>query len=77
MKPPKNNWIKVCKETPPPKGERVLLWTGSNQYIGQWVQNPLTGDDAFSISDLENGERLIVKATHWDWLGRPPETESE
>jgi hypothetical protein len=76
MKPLKNNWMKVCKETPPPKGKRVLLWTGSNQYIGQWVQNPYTGDEAFSIYDLENGERLIVKATHWDWLGSPPETEN-
>jgi hypothetical protein len=76
MKHLKNNWMKACKETPPPKGERVLLWTGLNQYIGQWVQNPLTGDEAFSIYDLENGERLIVKATHWDWLGSPPETEN-
>jgi hypothetical protein len=65
MKPLKNNWLKVCKETPPPKGERVLLWTGREQYIGLHVQ-----EQYFRVLDK------LVPATHWDWLGSPPETEN-
>jgi hypothetical protein len=70
VKPRKQNW-QLIKSAP--RNERILLWTGQNQYVGQWVQDPATGDEAFSVGDLQDGARLIVKATHWDWLGIPPE----
>ena len=70
MKPKKNKW-QLIKSAP--RHDRILLWTGQNQYIGQWVKDPETGDEAFSLADLPNGECVIVKATHWDWLGMPPE----
>jgi hypothetical protein len=65
MKPIKNNWMKVCKETPPPYNERVLIWTGYEQYIATYIQ-----ENKFRIFDYG------TKATHWDWLGRPPEKEN-
>ena len=53
-----------------PKDKRVLVWTGREMYVGEWVQNFLTGDEAFSICDLGNGERALVKPTHWQDLPR-------
>jgi hypothetical protein len=73
VKPRKQNW-KLIKSAP--RNERILLWTGQNQYVGQWVQDFVTNDEAFSVSDLPDGARLVVKATHWDWLGRPPENNT-
>ena len=48
-----------------PRNRRVLVWTGENVYCGEWVQNYLTGDEAFAVADLEDGLRALVYPTHW------------
>ena len=48
-----------------PRNRRVLVWTGENVYCGEWVQNHLTGDEAFAVADLEDGLRALVYPTHW------------
>lgn len=55
-----------------PKHCDCLVWTGKNLFVAFWVQNPITGDEAFAIADLEDGDRLLVRPTHWMPLPKPP-----
>ena len=55
-----------------PRNKRILVWTGLRMYAAEWVQNFIDGDEAFSVADLENGDRALVKPTHWLNLPEPP-----
>ena len=55
-----------------PKSKRVLVWTGQNMYVAEWVKNFVTGDEAFAVADLADDERLIVRPTNWQELPKPP-----
>lgn len=59
-----------------PHDKRILIWSGQEIYCANWVQNPITGDEAWIVADLGvDGDRAIVKATHWRVLPVPPLNE--
>lgn len=51
---------------------QVLLFKGGDMYVGCWVQDPFTGDEAFAIAELGDHGRAIVHPTHWCPLPAPP-----
>jgi hypothetical protein len=56
-----------------PRNKRVLVVSDmGNIYAAQWAQNPFTDDIKYKIADLDNGESLLVNATHWQPLPEPP-----
>lgn len=55
-----------------PKDRRILIWCNGEMYVGIWAKNVGTGDVAYVIADLEDGNRAIVKATAWQELPAPP-----
>ena len=65
------NW-KLSKDAP--KDRPVLVYTAQgNQYVGTWCKDLSTDDEAFYIMEFSEGEKLIVKATHYMELPLPPE----
>ena len=49
-----------------PKDRRVLVWTGKNIYVANWVKNIISDHEAFMICDTGvPGYRVIVEPTHW------------
>ncbi len=56
-----------------PKKERVLLWNGTGMYCGHWAKSIETDDEAWIIAEFGNdGDQLLIKATHWMPLPAPP-----
>jgi len=64
-----HSWVPIDDDA---KKGPFLVCTDKNQYVGRWVKNPYTDDEAFAIADLPNGERMIVKPTHYRPLGDLP-----
>ncbi len=64
-----HSWMPIDDDA---KKGPFLVCTDKNQYVGRWVKNPYTDDEAFAIADLPNGERMIVKPTHYKPLGELP-----
>ena len=64
------NWQPI--DTAPQK-ERLLLWSGTGMYCGHWAKSIETDDEAWIIAEFGNeGDQLLVKATHWMTLPAPP-----
>jgi len=56
-----------------PRDERVLLWNGTGTYCGHWAKSIETDDEAWIIAEFGNeGDQLLIKATHWMPLPAPP-----
>lgn len=57
-----------------PHARPVSLFKDGKQYVGQWVQNPYTGAEAWSTGELGNGERVLLmrSPTYWRELPTPP-----
>lgn len=55
-----------------PKGERISVWTGENEYVAEWVKCPVTDDEAFCIARVDGETSLIVYPTHWAPTREPP-----
>ncbi|HZF98271.1 MAG TPA: hypothetical protein VEY92_08525 [Pseudoxanthomonas sp.] len=53
-----------------PKGRRVLVRKDGKQYAADWVQNPWTGEVAWCIGDLGDGERVLVMNPD-EWMELP------
>ena len=64
-----HSWMPIDDDA---KKGQFLVCTDKNQYVGRWVKNPYTDDEAFAIADLPNGERMIVKPTHYKPIGELP-----
>lgn len=59
-----------------PKGRRILVKSDQGTiYAAEWVQNPWTSHEAFSVADLPNGERVICQGVKWHEI--PKESEGE
>lgn len=58
-----------------PKTGMLQLWTGSNQYFGHWAQNPFTGDVSFIVCNLESGDQVLIKPTHFKELDPNPKEQ--
>jgi len=48
-----------------PRNKRVIVWGGAEVYCAHWVQNPVTGDEAWIVAEFGDGEQALVRATHW------------
>lgn len=65
-------WLPIATA---PKKDRVLLWSGTGMYCGHWAKSIETDDEAWVIAEFGNeGDQLLVKATHWMPLPAPPES---
>ena len=64
-----------------PKNRRVLLCSDQGQmYAGEWVINPITGDEQISIGALADGSKGLIfigTVTHWMPLPEPPESPND
>ena len=68
-----NEWKPI--ETAP-KDRRILLWSWAEMYVGHWAQHFETGAEAYIIAEWgDEGEQLLVKATHWKELPAPPKDQ--
>jgi hypothetical protein len=57
-----------------PETERILIFKDGKQYAAQWVKNPWTGDVAWSLGELGEGNRaLVVGPSLWQPLPAAPE----
>lgn len=66
-----NNWKPIADS---PRDKPVLVYTAQgNQYVGQWCKCTETEHQAFYIMEFEDGDKLIVDATHYMDLPMPPE----
>lgn len=58
-----------------PRDQRLLLWNGTGMYCGHWAKSIETDDEAWIIAEYGNeGDQLLIKATHWMPLPLPPST---
>lgn len=49
-----------------PKDDRVLVRCESGSvYAAHWVQNPMTGDEAWLVCALEDGTQMLVHPVEW------------
>lgn len=49
-----------------PKDDRVLVRCESRSvYAAHWVQNPVTGDEAWLVCALEDGTQMLVHPVEW------------
>lgn len=49
-----------------PKDDRVLVrCESSSVYAAHWVQNPVTGDEAWLVCALEDGAQMLVHPAEW------------
>ncbi len=49
-----------------PKDRRLLVRTDSGEiYAAHWVQNPMTGDEAWCVSEAEDGTQHLVRPVEW------------
>ena len=49
-----------------PKDSRVLVRCESGSvYAAHWVQNPMTGDEAWLVCALEDGTQMLVHPVEW------------
>lgn len=56
-----------------PKAQRVLVWSGEEQYCAHWAKNPFTNDEAWIVAEWgDDGDQALVKPTHWMPLPEPP-----
>jgi hypothetical protein len=56
-----------------PRDQRLLLWNGIGMYCGHWAKSIETDDEAWIIAEYGNeGDQLLIKATHWMLLPDPP-----
>ena len=55
-----------------PKDKRIIVWTGFVAHVAHWVQNPFTGDEAYLVSEAEDGTHHLCHPTHWRGLPFPP-----
>ena len=58
-----------------PRHKPICVWTGSDQYIAQLVKHPITGDEAWLISEGPDGTQHLCHPTHW--RGLPPAPDDE
>ncbi|MCG8275367.1 hypothetical protein [Stenotrophomonas sp. NLF4-10] len=49
-----------------PHAERVLVRCESGSvYAAHWVQNPVTGDEAWLVCETEDGAQMLVHPSEW------------
>lgn len=70
--------------TAPHRGRLLLRTESGETYVGEWVQDPFTGDEAFAVADLGEHGRAIVHPVLWMplppptlWAPPPPSTEAK
>ena len=55
-----------------PKDKRIIVWTGQERYCANWVQNPLTGDEAWCVSEANEWKRMhfadVVNGMPYAWV---------
>lgn len=56
-----------------PKGRRLLVRTESGEiYAAHWVACPITGDEAWLVSEAPDGTQHLVRAIEWREIGGTP-----
>ena len=49
-----------------PRNQRILVKSESGEiYAAHWVQNPMTGDEAWCVSEAEDGTQHLVRPVEW------------
>lgn len=49
-----------------PRRDRVLVRCDSGSvYAAHWVQNPMTGDEAWLVCALDDGTQMLVHPVEW------------
>lgn len=67
---PPDGWLPIESA---PRDARVLVWTGHERYAAHWVQNPVTGDEAWLVAAWgDEGDQALVKPILWHPLTAPP-----
>jgi hypothetical protein len=71
--PPEVMWRDI--ETAPKSG-RILVCNAHSGVIhaAEWSKNPFSGDEAWRVARInDDGDCLVMHATHWMPLPTPPE----
>ena len=56
----KNEWKKQPAETAP-KDRRILVESDGDFFCVNWVKNQYTGDEAWAVAQLKNGDRILIR----------------
>ena len=55
-----------------PKDRRILVKSESGEvYAAHWVQDPMTGDEAFCVSEAPDGTQHLVRPVEWREIDPP------
>ena len=55
-----HKWQRNPPETAP-KDRRILVESDGDFFCANWVKNPYTGDEAWAIAQLKNGDRILIR----------------
>lgn len=60
-----------------PNDRRILLWTGTEMYVGHWAENFITGDRGWIIAEWgTDGDQAVLpidRPTKWAERPEPPQ----
>jgi len=55
-----HKWQRNPPETAP-KDRRILVESDGDFFCANWVKNPYTGDEAWAVAQLKNGDRILIR----------------
>ena len=60
----KDGFYAATKKNPPetaPKDRRILVESDGDFFCVNWVKNQYTGDEAWAVAQLKNGDRILIR----------------